>query len=266
MAVARAARESFTRRGRRGGYDPGTAVGERVMRSWIGAFAVATLSATPVLAPRADEAASTVVVELFTSQGCNACPPADEMLAELAQRPGVIALALHVDYWNYLGWRDTFSMPENTARQREYARMFGERMIYTPQLVVNGKVGMVGSRRDAIEKALAEMEPMPVAVTIAPMGDMLTAEARSVGPVDAEVLYVVHDAPATVRPNAGENDGRELQTVNPVRLMTTLERWSGGEGSWTLPAPSGAQGVVVMVQATKDRRILGAARYDRTRR
>lgn len=233
------------------------------MRAWVLSCAAA-LGLAVAAAPRAEEAE--IVLELFTSQGCNACPPADELLAELAERPGVIALALHVDYWNYLGWRDTFSMPGNTARQRDYARMFGERMIYTPQLVVNGSMGVVGSRRDAVERALANAGPMTVSVSIARDGDMLTAEARSQGPVSADVLYVVYDAPATVRPTSGENDGRELTTVNPVRMMTTLARWEGGEGSWTLPAPADAQGVVVMVQSATDRRVLGAARYDRAGR
>ncbi len=236
------------------------------MRAWLRAIAVAGFGAAPVAAAQADEPPGPIVLELFTSQGCNACPPADAMLAELAERPGVIALALHVDYWNYLGWRDTFSMPANTERQRDYARTFGERMIYTPQLVVNGKVGVIGSRRDAVEKALAEAGPMPVAVTISRKGDMLVAEARSTDPVEAEVIYVVYDAPATVRPTAGENDGRDLETINPVRMMSTLEHWHGGAGSWTLPAPADAQGVVVMVQAMDDRRVLGAARYDRSGR
>lgn len=220
------------------------------------AFLVAAATSGQAQEPRK------VVVELFTSQGCNSCPPADELLAELAERDDVIALALHVDYWNYLGWRDTFSSPANTLRQRDYARALGERMIYTPQIVVNGVVGVIGSRRDAVRDAIAAARPMTVSVTIAPDGDMLRATAAADQPLAAEVVYIVYDATAIVAVTEGENRGRDMIAVNPVRLLTMLARFTGGEGTWTLPAPRDARGVVVLVQSTEDRRILGAARYE----
>src|SRR5205814_1096869 len=97
-----------------------------------------------------------VVVELFTSQGCSSCPPADRLLSELAERPDVIALGLHIDYWDDLGWKDPLSSPEATARQRDYARQFGRRQVYTPQLVVDGTEEAVGSDRAAVLQALKQ--------------------------------------------------------------------------------------------------------------
>src|SRR5690606_9121092 len=97
-----------------------------------------------------------VVVELFTSQGCSSCPPADALLSELAAQPGVIALALHVDYWDYLGWKDSFASPAFSARQKAYAKSFGRRSIFTPQMVVQGRQALVGHDAPSVLSAIAE--------------------------------------------------------------------------------------------------------------
>ena len=126
-------------------------------------------------------AGEAVVVELFTSQGCSSCPPADRILGELAERDDVIALALHVDYWDYLGWKDEFASPQYTKRQRAYARAAGERTIYTPQMVIGGQDHVIGSRpmkvSQAIQKHIAKAQP--VRVQLKRNGDTLTIVARA---------------------------------------------------------------------------------------
>src|SRR5687768_9129416 len=118
-----------------------------------------------LLAPAQALADPKAVVELFTSQGCSSCVPADAYFAELARRDDVLALALHVDYWDYLGWRDTFGQPENTERQRAYSEVRGSRKIFTPQMTVNGRTDLVGSDRNAVEAATARASlPLPVAM------------------------------------------------------------------------------------------------------
>lgn len=213
-------------------------------------------------------AQETVVVELFTSQGCAACPPADALLEELSKRPDIVALGLHVDYWNYLGWSDTLGSPANTRRQHDYAAALGERMVYTPQMVIDGAAALVGSRRGAVLAAIdaAGAAPRAVAVDVAPEGDMIRVTARAAEPGfesgPADVVYFVYDRPQTVAIARGENAGREVTYVNPVRAWMPLERWDGGEGAWSLPAPDGAGGVAVVVQASSDGRVLGAAKHD----
>ena len=101
-------------------------------------------------------AAPRALLELFTSQGCSSCPPADKLLGEFAKDPSLIALSLPIDIWDYLGWKDTLSLPGHTARQRAYAEIRGDRQVYTPQLVVNGSMHVVGSDRAAVEHAIAE--------------------------------------------------------------------------------------------------------------
>src|SRR5688572_21576788 len=130
------------------------------MRRFLGLI----LGALALIAPPGQAAADPkAVVELFTSQGCSSCTAADAYFAELAERPDMLALSYHVDYWDYLGWSDTFARPENTERQEAYAKTFGARRIYTPQIVVNGIAPVVGSNRAAVEAAIAQASlPVPV--------------------------------------------------------------------------------------------------------
>ncbi|HEV8025928.1 MAG TPA: DUF1223 domain-containing protein, partial [Stellaceae bacterium] len=121
------------------------------------AFVLASLlmTAAALTAHAGEGRSAPVVVELFTSQGCSTCPPADAYLGELASRPGVIALAFHVDYWNYIGWTDPFASKAATDRQRSYAKQLGLRYVYTPQMVINGTMEGVGSGREAITQLIA---------------------------------------------------------------------------------------------------------------
>ena len=198
------------------------------------------------------------VVELFTSQGCSSCPPADALLSELARRGDVIALGFHIAYWDSLGWKDPFSTPQSTERQRAYARLFGGQ-IYTPQLVVDGTREMVGSRRTEIMAALREASHEAItpvvfgadrhSVTIGP-----AATAGSTG----EVWLVRFVQKRTTRVGAGENARRTLEDTNGVETLATLGEWQGTPATFPLDPPAAGVGIAVLVQAA-DGRIIGAA-------
>ena len=200
----------------------------------------------------------TAVVELFTSQGCNSCPPADELLSDLAASGEVVALAYHVDYWDYLGWRDTLASPENTARQHEYSRAFGDRMVYTPQAIVNGRQQTNGAKRHKVESAIRRMqgtaEGMSVDVDISYSGDSVVIETgaagREVG--DAQVVLVYFHPATRVEIDRGKNTGRSFTYVNAVSSFHTAGMWHGEKARFELPmseiAKKGAGGCAVLVQ------------------
>lgn len=208
-----------------------------------------------------------VVVELFTSQGCSSCPPADAYMRELANRDGVIALSFNVDYWNYLGWEDTLASPAHTERQRAYARRLGLSGVYTPQIVVNGAAEGVGSKRDKIEREIvgARTTPLPVAVSFTDKGDTLTLDVgagRSPGqPVTLWLIRFTKEE--TVEIGKGENRGRTMTYAHAVRELTPVGMWSGKAMSLTLPKgdllAGGFDGCVALLQAGKGGPILGAA-------
>jgi hypothetical protein len=196
-----------------------------------------------------------VVVELFTSQGCSSCPPADALLSELSQRPEVIALGFHIDYWDNLGWKDPLSSPAATARQRDYARQFVRMQVYTPQLVVDGTDEAVGSDRTAVLQALQQAKPeaqAPVA-----FGD----KGVTVGPGKGtgKVLLLRFVQKRTSRVTAGENTGRTLNDVNGVAALTPLGAWDGTSVTFPVEPPGPGEGVAVLVQAP-DGHILGAGK------
>jgi hypothetical protein len=207
-----------------------------------------------------------VVVELFTSQGCNACPPADALLAELSQTEDVIALAFHVDYWNYLGWADPFASAASTRRQREYAAAFDARAVYTPQMVINGREALVGSRRaEALEAiALALAEPMPLAVSVRRDADgmVATVVAQDGFAEPARILFVSYEPPTRIAITRGENAGRSFVFHRAVRSVIPLGAMAGGARSWRTPGAEGAGGVVILAQAIDGGHMLGAASYD----
>jgi hypothetical protein len=201
-----------------------------------------------------------VVAELFTSEGCSSCPPAEAVLADLAQsRPDVLALAFHVTYWDRLGWADRYGLAAATARQRQYAAQLPQGSIYTPQLVVDGTQEAVGSDRRAVSAALRE------AVTAATPAVPLTLGRRdgrvrvSVGSGTGRgtVLLVGFDALHRTPVARGENGGRTLVEANVVRALDVLGEWQGGALVREVPAPSGEH-LAALLQAP-DGRILGAA-------
>lgn len=208
------------------------------------------------------QAAETVVVELFTSQGCSSCPPADRILGELAEDKDVIALAFHVDYWDYLGWKDKFGSPAYTKRQRAYSRSMGERSIYTPQMVIGGVEHVVGSRGMKVASAIKRHSErrMPVAVRLDRQGDSVAIRANGSGNLPNMVVQIATYTPkATVDVRRGENAGRTLTYHNVVRSFTPVAAWDGkGSFNATAKIPSDTP-VVVLVQARSGGAILGAA-------
>ena len=205
-----------------------------------------------------------VVVELFTSQGCSSCPPADKILGELAERDDVIALAMHVDYWDYLGWKDKFADPAYTKRQRAYARAKGERTIYTPQMVIGGTDHVVGSRPMKISNLVRKhaKKDALVDVKLSKSGGQIVIEATPAGTIrgGAVVQLVTFVPKSTVDIRRGENAGRKLTYHNIVRDVAVLGKWNGsGTYRATAKAPADAQ-VVVLVQSPGAGPILGAAR------
>ncbi len=236
------------------------------MRTRLAAFVLTALFGAQTVT---GAQAGPVVVELFTSQGCSACPPADAALRELAQRPDVVALSLHVDYWDYLGWRDRLALPANTLRQRGYLAELGGRTVFTPQMVIDGRVSVVGSRRsEALDEiALAGARPDAVSVRIARDGPLIRAtltpqtEASAASDSPARILLVVYEHAVTQKIAGGENAGREVTYVNVAREWSTLGVWSGGAAEVVAPAPHDAAGVAILVQRTGEG-FLGAGALD----
>ena len=181
------------------------------------------------------------VVELFTSQGCNSCPPADAVLAELAGRGDVVALGFHVDYWDYLGWKDTLGSPENTERQKQYGRSFGKREVYTPQAVINGRVHVKGGKREAVAGALTELENrgegMSVDINVTRSGEsvMIDAAAAPGEKGDAHLVLVHFDPIKAVEIERGENKGQTITYANPVTSVQTAGMWHGKAQRFELP-------------------------------
>ena len=200
--------------------------------------------------------ARSVVLELFTSQGCSSCPPADALLGKLASQPGVIALAWHVDYWDGLGWRDRFASRTATARQKAYARQLGSE-VFTPALVVNGAMTVVGSERASVEAAIAAAGTLPVTVTFARLADTLATEITAAS-VPVRAHRIVYDPEQATEVSAGENDGTLLREYRIVREVETLAEWGGGARRLEVALAEPGRGQVILVQSA-DLRILGAA-------
>lgn len=204
------------------------------------ALAAATLLVTHSATAEAGER-QRGVVELFTSQGCSSCPPADATLAAFAQRDDVIALAYHVDYWDYLGWSDTLASPENTQRQRDYATALGNRTVYTPQVIVNGMAHRNGADGPAIERLLAETtsQSMQVDVSIRESADSIVIEAKhgagGADAVKANLLLVFFEAKTVVKILRGENAGRDVVYWNAVTGVQAAGMWHGEDLRLEIP-------------------------------
>ena len=208
----------------------------------------AALAACLTLALAAPALAETrpVVVELFTSQGCSSCPPADALLGELARRGDILALGYHIDYWDNLGWKDPFSSPAATERQRNYARRFDRGQVYTPQMVVEGRADMVGSDRSAV---LAAIAAAPQA--IAPVHFAADRRAVSIGAGKGHgaVLLVRYQRHRTTQIGAGENAHRTAEDANGVEILSVLGEWDGAARDFKIDPPQSGEGVAVLVQA-----------------
>ncbi|WP_298260147.1 thioredoxin family protein [Bradyrhizobium sp.] len=215
------------------------------------------IAGLPIMAHAAERP---VVVELFTSQGCSSCPPANAYLNELSRgRRDVLALAFHVTYWDRLGWKDPFSMEAATDRQAAYGRRFGDGS-YTPEIVVDGAAGMVGSDRgevgSAIEKAKRQGQTAaPVNVTKS--GEQVSIEVGA-GSGRGRILLIGFDHEHTTAIGRGENSGRTLTEANVVRSIRSVGQWSGAALRLNERFPEG-QDVAVVIEAPNGR-IVGASR------
>jgi hypothetical protein len=210
------------------------------------------------------------VVELFTSQGCASCPPADALLTELAGRDDVVALAYHVDYWDYMGWPDTFGAEANSNRQRAYASRWGSSRIYTPQMIVNGETGVVGSKRHEVTKALAEAAlSLPVALSVE-AGVLSVSIEGQAGLEEAMIWLVTYLDAAEIAIERGENEGRSILYSHVVTGRQALGVWEPGSGAQIrIPVAEiladRAKGVAVIVQQEENGlpgAILGAAIFE----
>jgi len=229
------------------------------------ALALTGLAFLLALTPASAAERAPVLVELFTSEGCSSCPPADAYLGELAKRPGVIALSFHVDYWNRLGWADPFSSAEATTRQKGYAESLKQSYVYTPEMVIDGRVHEAGSRREKVEALLSAARAnavFPVGLTRKPNGDV-EAELPAAGgaTTDATVWLVLYDRSQTVAVKNGENGGRTITHANVVREIRRVGGWNGQAARLPLPINAAAArergGAAVIVQAGSYGIVLG---------
>ncbi len=235
---------------------------------WSGALGICGIIA--IIGPaRADPRA---VVELFTSQGCSSCPPADKLIGELARDPAIIALSMPIDYWDYLGWKDTLADARFSARQKAYSQMRGDRDVYTPQAIVNGSAHVIGSDRAGIESAIGTTKKvdsvMSVPVTMTMTGKQINVSvAASTGSASHGEVWICSVSRAVpISISRGENRGRELTYYNVVRNLLKVGDWNGTSDSWTVPlenvSRAGVDAAVVYVQdGSRDRpgAMLGAA-------
>ncbi|MGD0189952.1 MAG: DUF1223 domain-containing protein [Rhizomicrobium sp.] len=208
-----------------------------------------------------------VVVELYTSQGCDSCPPADLFLAKLADRKDLIALSLPVTYWDMLGWKDTFASENNTRRQKAYAQLMGHGGVYTPQMIVDGANDVVGSREPAVDAAIdaraADLRDVPVTLSATPHEFKVNVGAGGERGDDATIWMLAVQARATVAIHAGENEGRTMTYRNIVRDIRAIGMWKGQPVALDLPRQDMTSephdAFAVIVQENGFGRIVGAA-------
>jgi len=236
----------------------------------IGAAATAAFGTSVSAAPPSGPSSGPWAIELFTSQGCSSCPPADLHLGKLARRPDIVALSFHVDYWDYIGWKDRFASQEMTERQRVYARVLKQRYVYTPEMVVDGTAHEPGVKDAPIDALLADARrrlperatPQIARATDGTLSIALAPFKLSGGPAD--ILVAVYDRRHSTPVHEGENDGRTLENFNVVRRFDVLAKWDGSSGRWTVPANSFRpdQGVAVLVQQADQGQILGCNKFE----
>jgi hypothetical protein len=234
-------------------------MGKHLKQMTAAALAVLTLAA-PLAAQTAKPG---VVVELYTSQGCSSCPPADALLSDIADDPGVIALALHVDYWDYLGWADDFARPQHTDRQKAYAKAKGSKMLYTPQMVIDGSDILVGTKPAEVAAAIARhaAQVQTFRLSVTREGDRLVIRAEAEPPSDRKVrVQLVRFRPeAQVDIERGENAGHRLTYRNIVTAWDRVAEWQATRPYEAVMPVQGADGMAVILQAEGMGEILAAA-------
>jgi hypothetical protein len=216
----------------------------------------------------AQDDAPVTVLELFTSQGCSSCPPADALLGEFAKREGVLALTMPVNYWDYLGWKDTLAAESFSKRQRAYAATRGDHEIYTPQIIVNGLAQVVGSKPEAvnaaIERTTPAVAPARVPLSVSCDGEKIAVKAGGApgGEHRGGAIWVVlYSRAVDVDIKRGENYGRQITYTNVVRHLLSAGRWEGQAASYQMSRPNedASDGCAAFVQADKSSAIIAAA-------
>ncbi len=242
--------------------------------TYAGAFATLALGLLGMAAAAAPASQGPAVIELFTSQGCSSCPPADALLDKMSEMPGVLTLSFSVDYWDYLGWRDTLGSPANSERQREYAKARGDGRVYTPQAVVDGLLHVNGADErlvlDAIDAAKVRLRDVRVPVKARAEGDTLVIDIgdaqENSHSRDATVWLAIAKEKETVPISRGENRGRTITYRHPVREISPVGMWKGEAMSIRLPLKDlktmGGDCLVALVQVSNGGPILGAALYE----
>ncbi len=210
-----------------------------------------------------------ILVELYTSQGCSSCPPADVILGQVKGREDVVALSFNVDYWDYIGWRDTLAKRENTLRQQAYEKVLASHRVYTPQVVIDGALDVVGNQRkdvlDAIVRRTGEVAGKRAAIMLAQKGDTVEVRIGALAGVkQPATVWLAHTLSArTVNIAKGENSGRVITYHNVVRDFSAVGKWTGEAMTLELPARStpgeNTDGVAVWVQTGNPGPVLGAA-------
>lgn len=202
-----------------------------------------------------------LVVELFTSQGCSSCPPAEAYVGTLSTRPDILTLAFHVNYWDDLGWRDRFALPQSVERQNNYARNLHRASVYTPQIVIDGREDDLGSNARTITKLSATRDGVPLSITVQDATLAVNVGAQP-GASASELVLVAYLRHAVSPIGRGENAGRTLEEFNIVRGVRTLGLWTGQAAMFRVLAstlPQDATDVAVLLQPRGQGPIIGAA-------
>ena len=251
-----------------------TMTASHLIPRWSGALWSGALGICAIIAViRPAHAEPRAVVELFTSQGCSSCPPADQIIGDLSKDPSIIALSMPIDYWDYLGWKDTLADSRFSARQRAYSRVRGDREVYTPQVIVNGSTHVIGSDRAGIERAIGKADKGPgvmsVPVTMSLSGKQINvsvaaSKESTVSHGEVWICSIAKSVPIAI--TRGENRGQQVTYHNVVRNLLKVGDWTGRPESWTVPIENltrdGVDGAVVYVQdgsREKPGPMLGAA-------
>ncbi len=194
---------------------------------------IAAAAITPVA--RAADAAHPTVIELFQSQGCSSCPPANANVNALSTRPDILALSFAVTYWDGLGWKDSFAKPQYTSRQWDYAHAFGNDQVWTPQVVINGRANIVGTRLEPLQALIARTDRGNTGPAVSIAGGSVEVNGSAAKPSD---VWLVRYEPRSIEVaiKAGENTGRTLPHRNIVRELVKIGSWSGGKASFAVPA------------------------------
>ena len=233
-----------------------------LFRHYVHLLCMMTLSSMAIASTSASASPRPVVIELFTSQGCNSCPPADALLGEYANNPNVIALAFHVDYWDYLGWRDPFALPIGKSRQRGYVQSLQLASAFTPQSIVDGRISIVGSDRRGLVAAVNEKhDGVPVLLNKTSDALTITLPESSLSE-NADISLVAYQTSASTSVPRGENAGHTLKEFNIVRFFRQLDPWNGHATKLSLPLsilPAEVNRLAILIQKKNQGSIIGAA-------